>query len=295
MKKTVIIFLAVLTAIYLVLTVVDKSDYALQKRLWRVDRNFAELARDAKSVPEQQFSVIAKKYEKLSLEYPNSPRTPAIYLQMGKVFLLKEDYPKARKVFAEAMSKFPNNPGLCALALFETGRTFELEKNDTDAVRTYRKIYESYPLTETGMNMPLYLINFYLKRSQMDQANQFVVEAESFYQKIFKENKDNMAGFVAIRLLATTYLAGERWRDALKTLELTLNQYARSKVMTPQRVQLLVQAINIVAIEKLKEPFLAISIYKSFVEKNPGHPLVGPLTKLISALENPRGATAVAK
>lgn len=286
MKKSLLLLPGILFVVFIFLSVIDHSDYALEKKMWRAQQQFTQLTRDPKSVPEKQFESLATQYQKLISQYPKSYLLPQIYLQIGQVYAVKGNFEKARTNFSEILKQFPNQKEICAAALFGIGSTYEKEMKEEPAVKTYQQIIKVYPVTNTGFNMPIYIANYYLKLNKNVDAAAALKEAERFYQQIILENPNSPASFNALRFLAATYLAQERWDDAVKTFEKILFDYARSPYMNWRIAQWIIGAINRVSIEKLKDLNRPILIYQTFIEKQPGHPLDKILKKILVSLQD---------
>ena len=78
MKKTLMIFAAILGGIFILLSLLDNSDYALEKRLWRLKVKVDRVAKDPKVVPDREYDDLAIQYRKLIKKYPDSESTPEL-------------------------------------------------------------------------------------------------------------------------------------------------------------------------------------------------------------------------
>lgn len=285
MKKTFAIFGSIIIFLFIFLSIVDNSDYGLEKRLFRVQKQFNQAARDPRAVPDQKFDHIVEQYRKLIEKYPHSKEVPKIYMQMGMTYLLKQDIGKARTTFQEIINKFPENEEICTVALLNIGNTFESEKKEKEAIDIYEGILSKYPLTEVGLNMPLYMANYYLKVDQKEKSNEMIRRAVLFYKKISKENPQTLQEFNALRLLVTAYYAQENWREAVNTLGKILLDYGNKKYLTPQRANLIIKSINTVSITKVQDYHLPRDIYQKFMSQYPEHPLSKVLADMLNALK----------
>ena len=293
MKKTIIIFLAILVGVFLVLSFIDKSDYALEKALWRVQKQLNQVAKDTKIVPDQKFDDIATQFNKLIEKYPDSKLTPGIYLKVGSTYVFKKDYNKARSVFNKILKLYPELDILCATTLFSIGNSFEVEGNMQEAVASYTKLYKDYPLTDLGMNSPMYIANYYLKNEMHPEYKSSLRIAVSLYEKISSESPNTPQEFNALRLLVTAYNAQKEWRQAVGVLEKLLIDYPTPPYLSPQRANLLIKFINTISMTQLRDYEVPIKIYQGFIAKYPNHSLNSVLTEMVSALKELQGKNVI--
>ena len=86
-----------------------------------------------------------------------------------------------------------------------------------------------------------------------------------------------------MRHLSNCYLDQNRWAEAISTLGSTLEKYSTSDYLTVKDVDLIIKTINITAAYKLKDYDVAIRLYQEIIARNPGHPLINYLHKVIDA------------
>ena len=285
MKKTLTVFAAVLGGIFVLLSVLDTSDYALEKRIWRVQQQFDRMAKDPKVVPEKEFEDIVVMYRNIIRHYPDSELTPRVHLQIGRTYVLKEDYAKARQGFQEVIDQYPGDPFLGADALLSIGNTYEREGDHAKAVQTYQRVTDEYGKTELGLNMPLYIANYYLRLNQRTESATALQDAVNFYKRISRENPQSPLEFNALRLLVTTYFAQEHWKDGVNILSRLLLEYPSREYLTPERVNLIVKLLNTVSVTKLQDYDISINIYQTFIAHNPDHRLNSYLLEVIKSLQ----------
>jgi len=272
MKKTLMTFGALLAVIFVVLSVLDNTDYALEKKLWRVHKQFNQAAADPQAVPSRKFDSIVSQYQKLVDKYPHSRLTARIHMQAGMTYLLKKDDAKAMETFQDILRLYPKDKVIGSVALLNIGNIYERQEEGNKALEIYNKIIDDYLLTTVGLNMPLYIANYHLRNNEKEKGERAIDRAISIYKKVAEEYDQEAFGFDASRFLVTCYYAKEDWREAVNTLGGILLEYAKSKFMNPQRALLLVKSINTVSITKVKDYDLPRKIYLQFISENPNHP-----------------------
>lgn len=285
MKKTLGILGSIALGLYAFLTVIDKSDYKLEKRLWHLQKEFESLAADPGRAPDQRFEDVAGKYEALRKQYP-SKLSSQIPLQVGQIYLLKKDYKKARNIFLKIVEENPHNPNLSAAALFQVGQSFELGKDWSEALKVYESITEKFPLTPLGLNAPLYIVQHYFNNNALSMATQAFNKAVAFYTSISQEHPRSMIEFNALQLLSSGHLMFKNWREAVDVLEKLLMNYSSAEFFNPQRIEVLIKTINTVSITRMKDYEKPVKIYTKFIEKNPQHSLNPFLTEMVLGLKD---------
>ncbi|MDP2654449.1 MAG: tetratricopeptide repeat protein [Candidatus Omnitrophota bacterium] len=284
MKKILIVLGSIMAGLFIVLSLADRSDYKVEKQLWRIQRQFDAIAADPKVVPARKFDSVAGKYQKLIHAYPRSPLVPKIYIQIAKIYVLREDWPLARENFQKALSAAPKTD-TGGEALFGIGKTYEKEGRWTEAVETYREVMHGFPETEIGLNIPLYIAEYYLQQGSAPAYQEALQDAVDFYRTIARDQSKSSRQFAALGKLVLAYMALERWQEAVDTLSGILLDYASEEHLSVQRAGLIVKAINNVSIMKLGDYNRPVAVYEKFMEINPEHPLNPVLRDMIKALK----------
>lgn len=285
MKKIIIILIAVLVGIFLSLSLLDNGGYALEKKLWKAQKSFEEIARDPKAVPDQNFEALIARYRRIIADYPKASLTPKVYIKIGSIYLLKNDFDRARVSFEEAIAKNRDKPDICAEALVQVGQTYEKQSRPEEALKIYSQIMAKYPLTEFGLNAPLYVANYLTSINRLSDAKAALFSAEAFYKKMIAEQSGTRWEFDGMRFLATTYLVQKDQKSGIKTLGDILLKFSKSEYLTPQNASFLVRSINTVSVANLQDYDLPISIYEKFMAQNAEHPFNDFLTKTIAGLK----------
>lgn len=285
MKKTILILLAVWVGLYFVLSFLDSSDYAMEKKLWYAQKQFELLSRDPKAVPDQNFDDLIRQYEKIIKQYPTAPLTPNIYTKIGNIYILRKDYIKARANYQEVLKRYPKKDSLCAEALLQIGNSYAAEQKIETAVKTYQEVQARYPLTLIGLNMPLYISDFYTQRKDLTEAANVLKSAVLYYQSLAKDHPNSEIEFEARWLLGTTYFMQQRWEQGIQTLGELLDDFAKTQYLNPRNAENIVKTINTISVLNLKNYDFPVNLYKNFIKKNPKHPLNNYLENHIKGLQ----------
>jgi len=284
MKKIITTFCLVLVGLFIFLSLLDSGEFAMEKKLWYAQKQYEALARDPKAVPDKSFQELADRYAAIIKRYPDASLTPKVYIKIGKIYLMKKDYGKARASYQEILKRYSKNDALCAEAILNVGDSYSIEGRNEQALREYQSVLERYPLTTIGINMPLYLADFHLRNKNAEESAAALRMAIGFYQKVAKENPNTPLEFEARWLLATTYLAQQKWETGVRSFGDILSDFSQSKALTPQVAMTIIKNINTISVSNLKNFDLPVEIYTNFIEKNPKHPLNGYLDYAVKVL-----------
>lgn len=285
MRKTILLFSGILITVFVLLSWLDNGDYALEKRLWRINKAFNVVAADPQIVSPQQFRRVMSNYEGLLKKYPNSKETPTVLLQIGRMYALKQEWPRARESFQVILEKYSPEDEFCAQALREIGKTYEAEGNSTAAKNIYQEILEKYPLTAVGLNIPLHIISYYESLGDFREAKEAVHEAVYFYQQMADKLPVSYKRFMVLRKLTTVYVTQENWVSAIETLEHILMELPRYQDLKEGAGEGVIKSINSIAVLQLKDYNRPILIFREFIQHNPRHYLTPKIQDLVSALE----------
>ncbi|MCK5581122.1 MAG: tetratricopeptide repeat protein [Candidatus Omnitrophica bacterium] len=286
MKKILVVCFLVLTGLFVALTVLDKSEYGIEKRFWSLQKRFEKIAEDPKAVPERSYADLVRQYRRLIKKAPESPLGPKIYLQIAKIYSLREEHAKVRDVFEEILKNYAENDVLCSVTLRNIGMTYEKEGVMEQALGVYQRVLDEYPLTEAGLGMPLYIVDYYKRSQKADKLVEALRVAETRYKNVADAMPGTQFGIEALRHLSTVYLYRQDWRSVVDVLGQILVQYAGSGQLSPADAKnKVVRFINAVSVQQIKDPSVAIGIYEKFIVQNPKHPLNDFLQNTIDSLK----------
>lgn len=285
MKKTIIIYVGILAGLFVILSLLGRnSEYAIEQKTWKVQRQYFDILKDPKVIPEQTFLDVIRDYEKIIRRYPESKLTQGLRLLVAQVYFLKKDYESAHKKLNETIKLFPNNKELQAEALGAIGRIYETQENWPQAKKTYDRLMADYPLTQAGLGVPIYVANYFKQKNDYQKTVEAYDRAIAHYSSLAAQNPDSAAEYSALRYLSNCYLDQKRWREGVETLGKVLAKYAKAEYMNVQTADIIIKTINTVSVYQLKDYDLPIRIYQNIIEENPNHPLKDYFQKMADAL-----------
>ena len=285
MKKLLFIYIGILTGVFVLFSLLSlNSDYAIEQMAWKVQKEYMDILKDPKVIPEQTFDEVVNGYQKIIKRYPDSRLTQGIRMLLGHVYYLKKDYETSRTKFNEVIKLYPDNKELQAEALGAVGRTYEAQDNWPGARKTYDRIVANYTLTRTGLGIPIYIANHYKEINDYQKTMDAYDRAITHYNTLVAQNPGSGVEYTALRYLSNCYLDQKRWREAVETLGKIADKYGRPEYMNIRTLDTIVKTINTVSVYQLKDYDLPLHIYQDIIKKTPNHPLGGYFQKMIEAL-----------
>lgn len=285
MKKVVLIYIGILAGVFILFSLLGRnSDYAIEQMAWKVQREYIDILKDPKVVPEQTFDEVIKGYQKIIKRHPDSKLTPGIRMLVGNVYYVKKDYETSREKFNEIIKLYPQNKELQAQALSAIGRTYEAQDNWPGARKIYDRIVADYALTRTGLGVPIYIANHYKAQNDYQKTMDAYDRAITHYNTLAAQNPDSPAEYNALRYLSNCYLDQKRWGEAVNVLGKITDKYGHPEHMNIRTLDIILKTINTVSVYQLQNYELPLQIYRDIVTKNPDHPWKGYFQKMIDVL-----------
>jgi len=286
MKRIVLIYLIILFGLFGILSMLDqKSDYIVEKKIWKIYKAQIDVAKDPNVVPERNFERIINEYRGIIAKYPNSRLIPGLHIRIGEIYVLRKDYEEARKIFFGLHEYYPDNKELLAEAMFQAGKTYETDDNWPEAYKVYKNIIDDFPLTDIGLSTPIYVANYYRNQNDLQGTMGAYEIAINHYKGLASAHENKSVGMRAMRHLANCYLDQNRWTEAIDTLGVILEKYSASNYLTVKNIDMIIKTINITAAYQLKDYDIAISLYQGIITRNPRHPLNDYLNRVIDAFD----------
>ena len=285
MKKLLISLSSILVGIFIILSLLDQNgEYNAEKMIWKANQKFFELAKDPNSIPDKTFLQLDKQYELIANRFPNSPLAKKAYISIARMYLVKKDYPTVRNKVQIIFKKYPKDAAIGSEATSLIGRSYELSGDWPNALRIYNDLMEKYPKTEIGLNVPLYIANYYQINKFAANAQQAYDTAIVYYKKTVSNDPNPFIQFKSLGLLANCYFFKKMWREGVTTLGELLVKYPSGEFLSFHEIDLLLKTINTISVTQLKDYDLPIQIYQNFITQHPNHGLNKLLKKIITAL-----------
>jgi len=286
MRKTLGILSGILIGIFVVLTLTDHSEYKIEKKLWQMQRQYDAVAQDPAVVPGKRFDDIAAQYQAIIDKYPSASMIPKVRLQQARVYLLKKDFQRVFRVINGFLERYSGDPELSAQALLLLSGAYEAQQDESKTLSIFKRIVEEYPLTPTGLNVPLYIAEYYIRLNRPEDAARALNDAALNYRNLLARRLTSREQFFVLRYLGLVYSAKQDWDSALNVFGMALQVYGGTKDYIPNTVVLqVIRTLNTIAVSEFKNAEKLAVIYENFVSMYPRHPLNSHLKEVIAGLK----------
>lgn len=286
MKKLLFNLFLILLIVFIVFTALDyKGTYSAERDLWKINDKFSQAAIDPKSIPDSTFESLASRYQAFIKKYPDSALVPPVQILIGRVYLTKGDYARAREQFEKIIKIYKDKPNVGVEAAADIGRTYALENNSEMVLKNYERVKNEFPLTPIGMQAPLILAKYHSERGDVEKTQAAFDAAITHFKKIIKDNPDSTIEFNALRSLGATYLASKKFDEAVNTFGTILLKFPQRKYLNSARINTLVKTINTVSVVELQDYERPIKIYSTFIKKHPEHPFNNSFKEMMKSLQ----------
>lgn len=287
MRKTLLKLSVILLAMFVLLTFLDwKGIYRLEKRIWHLNQQLSNIAKDPKTSPDSKFNKLAADYQKITQDFPESPLAPIALIHAGRVYLINQNYTKADELFQRAINEYPENKQALLIAFSESVKVYIAQKDSSKVVALYKRMQTEFPLSLIGIQAPLSISYYWLNLKESEKAQAATLDAITYYQKTLETQDNRNVQFQVLNLLARAYSLNQQWSLSAKTFGRILLEFPETQYLNLERANILLKTLNKISVLQLKDVDSPIKLYQTFINTYANHPLNPVLTQMIEALQN---------
>jgi len=118
-KKALIRLPAILLIVFIFFSLIDFSEYATEKKIWKIQLQERQLAMDTKAVPVKQLEELVRRCRVMVKKHSSSIFLPQMYMQLAQAYELSKDYDQAKANYNIVIKKFPQLHEMGAYALMK--------------------------------------------------------------------------------------------------------------------------------------------------------------------------------
>lgn len=221
--------LLVLTILFILAGCAGSDQYSVEKKYWK--------ARQLKDrIVEQPEAYTAKDLEKAVLalkdfnrQYPNERLAIEAELDIATLYMVKNEFEKAREQLREIINNHASSQLICSEALFLIGNSYQVEGKWEEALAEYQKLEQDYPQTARGLDIPIYIAQYYKSSGQAKRMAEAYREAIKYYTQLNQQYPNTQLGFYVSRSAGRCYMELQDWARALEVFQNILENY-RGKI-----------------------------------------------------------------
>lgn len=281
MKKTVIILILILVAVYGILSIVSSNDdYAAERLFFKATKINRKIIANPDVAPPAMLNSVENTLKKILDKYPKSKMATAAHLGLAEFYLVHKRYEEVRFRADQIINRYTENRVLLSKAQFLKASSYERENQWQKALEEYKILRDKYSETPLGLGVPIYIGDYYTGKGENLRAHKAYNEAIQFYKQLESENKGGPLGYTAARLAVQANLKLKRYEQAGQTVENILHVYPRLVVFIEQ-----LPNIETIFIKELNNPEKARELYLKIKEKVEDSRLIEFIDGKIKALE----------
>ena len=281
MKKTVIILILILVAVYGILSIVSSNnDYAAERLFFKATKINRKIIANPDVAPPVMLASVENTLKRILDKYPKSKIVQAAHLGLAEFHLVNKRYEQARSTCDQIINAYSENKLLLSKAQFLKATTYEKENQWEKALEEYKVLRDSYPKTPLGLGVPLYIGNYYTGKEKYTRAHKAYNQAVQFYRKLESENKGDALGYTAANLSLQANVRLKRYEQAGETVENIIHDYPKLVVFIEQ-----LPIIEAIFIKQLNKPEKAKELYQKIKEKVEDSRVIEFIDGKIKALE----------
>ena len=292
MKKTIIILITILTAVYIVLSVLSIGDeYAAEKMLYKVSKLNEKITINPDVAPPRMLASVENELKQVIKKYPASNSARVAYLGLAEFYIVHKKYDNAEAVLNTVISKADKKDiTLLSRAYFLRGNAYEKQGQWDKALKEYIFVRDKYYDTGLGLQVPMYIAAYYMRKGNEEDAGKAYREAAGFYEQLEKDNKGKVIGYQALALGRDAYLSVKEYEKAGGLVKYLLDGY-----LSPLALNQQLPYVELIYVKTLKKPEKAVEIYKSIIDKVKDGKLKEALNKRIDAIEAGKNEKVLSK
>lgn len=223
MKKAVL--LIGLVSFFVLVCGCSNSQYAIEKKYWHIKKQADTIFNNPYASPPKELEKAVVLLDNFIKRYPKNKLALDAEFTVGRLYIAKKEYNKARERLKSVVSKYSAFQPVCADATFLIGNSYEIEDRWDSALAMYKKIVREYPNTRRGFEIPVYIAQYYKTNYQPDKMLAAYQEAIGHYKAVTEKYPNSPTGFTAYNMIAQCYATLKDWQGAITTLNTIISNY----------------------------------------------------------------------
>lgn len=211
----------------------DNDYYLIEKRYYRIKKEAGRIYDNPLGSPPKELERVVGLFRDFSKKSPNNNLSLDAEFQIANLYAVKEEYNKARSQLKAIINKYPKTQSITTEAIFLTGNTYQAQDNWNAALGEYKKIIQQYPISIKGLQMPIYIANYYQLRHEPEKMISAYQEAVRHYKSLTSDKNDPRLNYLLFRLLVRCHVELKEWENALADYHAMLAEFMDKIIVTP--------------------------------------------------------------
>jgi TolA-binding protein len=221
MKRT----LYVLIIAGLFLSGCANDQYSIEREYWKVNRQAQAIFKNPVATPPNERDRAIAVIRNFIASHPNNILAVRAEFTIGRIYLVTGLYDEARKQFNSISAKYAKSATIVSESIFSIGSSYQLQKNTEDAVAQYKTIISRFPLSPRGLQMPIYIAQYYAGLHDPVKMQESYKEAITQYQKLAQKDMKSALALRSYTLIAECYAGLKDWQKSIDSLEMIVTNF----------------------------------------------------------------------
>ena len=218
----------VLICLVIFLAGCGNDQYAVERDYWRLQKQTGKIFKNPNASPPSELERVVKLLNDFARRHSDTNFANFALdaeFNIARLYLVKEEYDKARAYLKTLLDKYKESKGVSAEIIYLLGNSFEIQEKWNLALEQYKKILQQYPTTLRGLNIPIYIAQYYKVKYQPDKMIAAFKEAITHYQALANKYPNSVLGFQSNVLVSQCYMALKDWQQAINSLNSVIDKY----------------------------------------------------------------------
>jgi TolA-binding protein len=220
-KSLLIVFVVSL----LVLTGCGNDEYAVEKRYWQAKKQAEKVFNNPTATPPSELEKVVKSFTVLTQRYPKTKVALDAEFTIARLYLVTQEFDNARTQLRMILNKYNKVSSICAEAMFLIGNSFQLQDKWGTALEQYKKIMQEYPVSLKGLDVPIYIAQYYKIKYQPEKMRDAYKAAIAHYTALAQKYANTPLSYIVDKLSAQCYVALKDWQEAIDSYRAMAKTY----------------------------------------------------------------------
>lgn len=256
------------------------DQYAIEKQYYQLTKEAGNILKNPHSSPKNEVNRVVLKLNNFSRKFPGNNLSINAEFNIAQIYTAKTEYANARAQLNKIISVYNKLPAVCAQAAFLIANTYEMENAWASALAQYNKIPLEYPLTQSGINTPIYLTAHYKKTFEPDKMREAARGAIKHYNGLAEKYPDSPLEIRVQTLAADCYLLLQEPQSAIDTLNRLIEKY-KHKINTDA----IVMSIAVIYSREMKDKANTKLTLERLIKDYPKSKLVKQAKEILKKLQ----------
>jgi len=212
--------------------------YAIEKRYYQALKKANAIFKNPHATPPNELQKAVEGLLAFQKKYPDTRLALDAEFNVARLYMAKEEWLNARKQLNAMLLTYHKNDAICAEVYFYIGKTYEIEKKWDIALSAYNKIIEKFPVTPRGMDLPVYLIQYYKSKFEPDKMMDAARAAAAHYKQLGQKYPNTYLEYSCRSLVTNCYVILKDWKNVAGSIEVIIEAYKDKAPMDAALFQL---------------------------------------------------------